>query len=93
MEALYAQGRITNKHGEVAQQVEQRKKWSLVGDSYSNDFKLGKPFVVGSNPTERDFFFVDQIRLKWIQSLAQQLEFDLLWIKEKRRPIKKRNVN
>ena len=30
------------------------KKWSLVGDSYSNDFKLGKPFVVGSNPTERD---------------------------------------
>ena len=22
--------------------------------------------VVGSNPTERDFFFVDQIRLKWI---------------------------
>lgn len=52
-----------------------------------------KPDVVGSNPTERDFFFVDRIRMKQIHSLAQQSEFDLLWIKERRRSIKKRNVN
>lgn len=52
-----------------------------------------KPDAVGSNPTERDSFFVDRIRLKWIQSLVQQLEFDLLEIKERRRPVKKRNVN
>ena len=45
-----------------------------------------KPDVVGSNPTERAFFFLDRIRLKWIQSLAYQ--FDLLSIKEKRRPMK-----
>lgn len=35
-----------------------------------------KPDVVGSNPTERDFFFVDRIRLNHLHSI------DLLEIKE-----------
>ena len=38
------------------------KKWSLVGDSYSNDFKLGKPFVIGSNPT---------LSLDWLSSVVR----------------------